>query len=255
MVGGEQEYPQIDFIFLGKFIFIKMDNYENAIAYIEEQEATEISYVKVGDNSKNLIVSFAGNAHEGFMRKSSLMTLKYKRNDFDVLYLRNRHQWYLGGLKGIGKNINCTIAFLRRHFAKYDKVVCTGGSAGGYASLLFGSLLKVNKVITIDAQTDLDYVVEILPTKNQSHKTAKTNLQLRKKQCCHTWNKYNKIVNVLNEDVVYYMSYTGGDDTKKYWDLVLHGDYHYDQIKHFPSINKFNSRDDVILLIEKFLEE
>ena len=103
-----------------------MDNYENAIAYIEEQEATEISYVKVGDNSKNLIVSFAGNGHEGFMRKSSLMTLKYERNDFDVLYLRNPFKWYLGGLNGIGKNINCTIAFLKTEFATYNKVLCIG---------------------------------------------------------------------------------------------------------------------------------
>ena len=67
-----------------------MDNYDNAIAYIEEQEATEISYVKVGDNSKNLIVSFAGNSKPYFQRKTSLMTLKYERNDFDVLYLRNQ---------------------------------------------------------------------------------------------------------------------------------------------------------------------
>ena len=118
-----------------------MDNYENAIAYIEAQEATEISYVKIGNNNKKLIVSFAGNRHGGFERKKSLIKLKYQRNDFDVLYLRNQNKWYLGGLNGIGKNINCTIAFLKKEFSKYDKVLCTGISAGGYASLLFGSLL------------------------------------------------------------------------------------------------------------------
>ena len=78
------------------------------------------------------------------------MKLKYERNDFDVLYLRNQNKWYLGGLNGIGKNINHTIAFLKKEFAKYDKVICIGNSAGGYASLLFGSLLKVNKVIAIE---------------------------------------------------------------------------------------------------------
>lgn len=232
-----------------------MDNYENAIAYIQEQEATEISYVKVGDNRKNLIVSFASNGHDGFERKTSLMKIRFKKNNFDVLYLRNRHQWYLGGLKGIGKNINHTIAFLRRHFAKYDKVVCTGDSAGGYASLLFGSLLKVNKVITTNAQTDLDYVVEKLPTKTQGHKTAKTNLQLRKKQCCHTWNKYNKLANVLNQTTKYYVTYENQKRRTPLYEKVLHGKYHYNLIKHCPSVSKFNSKKDVILLIKKFLEE
>ena len=39
--------------------------------YSEKQEATEISYVKIGNNNKNLIVSFAGNGHDGFERKTS----------------------------------------------------------------------------------------------------------------------------------------------------------------------------------------
>jgi len=251
MVGGEQEYPQIDFIFLGKFIFIKMDNYNNAIAYIEEQEATEISYVKVGDNSKNLIVSFAGNYHTGFERKTSLMKLKYEHNNFDVLYLRNFKKWYLGGLNGIGNNINCTIKFLKTEFAKYNKVCCTGHSAGGYASLLFGSLLNVSNIIATEAQTDLQYCIDNM----WKPKKGKPELIKRAKECPGTWKKYNKIINVLNEDVVCYIFYKGDDNVENHWDLVLHGDYHYDLIKHFPNINKFNSKNDVILLIEKFLEE
>ena len=231
-----------------------MDNYKNAMQYSEKQEATEISYVKIGNNNKNLIVSFASNAHGGFERKSSLMKLKYERNDFDVLYLRNRYQWYLGGLKGIGKNINCTIAFLRRHFAKYDKVLCTGYSAGGYASLLFGSLLKVNKVIAMDAQTDLEYVKSKLPNLYM--------LASRAKECPATWSKYNKIANVLNENVTYNMFYKGDDFYQKQnefrndvYPMILHGDYHYEQIKSFPSVSRFNSVTDVIPLIEEFLEE
>jgi len=227
-----------------------MDNYKDAMQYIQTQEATEISYVKIGDNSKNLIVCFASNTHNGFEMKKSLMSLKYERNDFDVLYLRNKLQWYLGELNGIGKNINCTIAFLRRHFAKYDKVVCTGISAGGYASLLFGSLLKVNKVITVDAQTDLEYV------KNELNFLGK-----RAKECPITWSKYNKIANVLNDVVSYNVYYEEDDHWQthhkgfEFMNLVLHGNYHYNEIKHFPTVSKFNSREGVILLIEEFLEE
>ena len=229
-----------------------MDNYDNAIAYIEEQEATEISYVKVGDNNKNLIVSFAGNGHDGFERKTSLMELKFERNDFDVLYLRNRKRWYIGGLTGIGKNINCTIAFLRRHFAKYDKVVCTGGSAGGYASLLFGSLLKVNKVITINAQTDLQYCVDNLPEGN----TGTKNLIARSKSCPETWSKYNKIANVINDNVSYNVWYKSKEYIEDHIDEVLHGDYQFDQIKECSFVKKFNEgKKEVLPLIEKFLKE
>jgi hypothetical protein len=241
------------FIFLGKNIFIKMDNYDTAMEYIETQEATDIAYIKVGSGNKKLIVSFASNSHEGFERKTSLMKLKYEHNDFDVLYLRNRLRWYIGGLKGIGKNINCTITFLKTEFAKYDKVCCTGGSAGGYASLLFGSLLNVNCVITINAQTDLQYV------KNEMNHSQ---LIKRAKECPATWSKYNKISNVLNNNVSYNVYYTGDDFFQKQAELkgnvrslVLHGDYHYDEIKHFPNVSKFNSEGDFVPLIEKFLEE
>ena len=224
-----------------------MNNYENAIAYIQEQEATEISYVKIGDNSKNLIVIFAGNAHTGFEWKTSLMKLKFERNDFDVLYLRNKARWYLGGLNGIGKNINHTLAFLKKEFSKYDKVLCTGFSAGGYASLLFGSLLNINKVIALHAQTDLEYV---------KNKMNHSRLIERSKQCPATWSKYNKIVNVLNDVVSYNVIYKGDENCETKNDFVLHGDYHYDEIKECSSVKKFNGgTEKVIPLIEKFLEE
>ena len=227
-----------------------MDNYKDAMQYIETQEATEISYVKIGDNNKKLVVSFASNAHTGFEQKKSLMQLKYQRNDFDVLYFRNKDKWYLGGLNGIGKNINHTIAFLKKEFSKYDKVLCNGFSAGGYASLLFGSLLKVNKVITINAQTDLEYV------NNKLNIFAE-----RANECPITWNKYNKIVNVLNDVVSYNVYYEEDDHWQthhkrfEFMNLVLHGNYHYNEINHFPTVSKFNSEEEVIPLIEEFLEE
>jgi len=250
-VGGDKAAPKMPSFFLGKFIFIKMVNYENAMQYINEQETTDISYVKVGDGNKKLIVSFASNGTPYFQRKTSLMKLKYKRNDFDVLYLRNLFGWYIGGLNRIGKNINHTIAFLKKEFAKYDKVYCIGGSAGGYASLLFGSLLNVSKVIATEAQTDLQYCVDNL----SGNGNGKTNLMKRSKECPATWSKYNKISNVLDDNVSYNVFYKGNNNCLENRDLVLHGDHHYDEIKNFPTVSKFNSMDDVIPLIEKFLEE
>lgn len=231
-----------------------MNNYENAMQYINEQEATDISYVKVGSGNKKLIVSFASNGpaeKDFFQRKTSLMELKYERNDFDVLYLRNQNKWYLGGLKGIGKNINHTIAFLKKEFALYNKVLCIGSSAGGYASLLFGSLLKVNKVITLDAQTDLQYCIDNLPGDG----IGKKNLIARSKECPVTWKKYNRIVNILNENVVYDAISKGDGKCLNKRDLALHGDYHYDQIKSFPSVTKLTKGQAGISVILKFLQE
>jgi hypothetical protein len=253
-VGGDKARPTIDFIFIGKFIFIKMNNYENAIAYIEEQEATDISYVKIGDNNKNLIVSFGSNGHDGFERKTSLMKLRFEKNNFDVLYLRDECKWYLDGLKGIGKNINCTIAFLKKEFAKYDKVCCVGNSAGGYASLLFGSLLKIKQIVAVDPQTDLSYLINELGRKHSFRRNLRSLSRSRHTRT--TWNKYNKIANVLSEDVLCNVLSLKDENYNRFWmDLVLHGKYHYDQIKHFPNVIKFESMEEVLLLIEKFLEE
>ena len=108
-------------------------------------------------------------------------------------------------------------------------------------------------MITNNAQTDLQYV---------KNKLNQPNLINRSKQCPVTWSKYNKIVNVLNNDVLYNVFYKGDDFCQKQAELrgnvrslVLHGDYHYDEIKHFPNVSKFNSNRDIIPLIEKFLEE
>jgi len=225
--------------FVGKCIFIKMDNYENAIAYIEEQEATNISYVKVGNNSKKLIVSFASNAHDGFERKSSLMKLKYPRNDFDVLYLRNRYQWYLGGLNGIGKNINHTLAFLKKEFAKYDKQLCVGNSAGGYASILFGSVCNANTIIAITPQTDLEYAIaNCSPTKTEFEseefecfirEPTLASLGESKIISFQSFDKYKNLKNVITPNVNYYIVC---EDT----DHGNHGKHHCDNLSEFENV-------------------
>ena len=171
---------------------------EEALKYIEEEERKKVAYCKVGDSAKKLVLHFASNNHTGFERKTSLMELKYQRNDFDVMYLRNRRRWYLGKLVGIGSDIDDTIKFLQKEFSKYDKVVCSGGSSGGYASLLFGSLLGVEAVVAYQPQTDLDYVEKHLGN-------YYVHLKKKKAQCPDTWNEYNNISELLNKNVLYYV--------------------------------------------------
>jgi len=238
-VGGSKARPKIAFIFVDKFIFIEMDNYENAMKHIETQEASDISYVKIGDNNRKLIVCFASNQHHGFAPKSSVMKLKYERNDFDVLYLRNAVKWYLGGLKGIGKNINCTIAFLKREFAKYDTILCTGSSAGGYASILFASVCNADMCIAYIPQTDLEYAIaNCLPTKTEFEsdelkcgidEPTLASLGESKIISFESFNKYKNLRNVINSITKYYIHC---EDTFN----GNHGKHHCENLSDFENV-------------------
>ncbi len=217
---------------------------------INAKEETDISFCKVGNRARKLVVSFGGNGKPYFQRKSSLLLLRKERSDFDILYLRNRANWYLGGLNGVGKNIEHTISFLRKQFSKYDKVICTGNSAGGYASILFGSLLSVDVVVADRPQIDLEYCVERM----EEDSIARNNLVKRKKECTATWNKYKKIDYILNGETAYYVHFEGDANCRDEHDLILHGDYHYNLIKNFQSVKCIDSKDDVIPKINENLD-
>ena len=117
-------------------------------------------------------MSFGSANHGGFDRKGSLINLKYDNNNFDILYLRDMNyftmsigrnrkerlvgRWYLGGLKGIGKNINHTLSFLKKQINNYDNDFYRNKMR--ICFILFGSLLKINHVIAVNPQTDLEYI-------------------------------------------------------------------------------------------------
>ena len=239
IVGGSKARPKMPSFFLGKFIFIEMVNYENAMQYINEQETTDISYVKIGNNNKKLIVSFASNQHDGFERKTSLMKLKYERNDFDVLYLRNCNRWYLGGLSGIGKTINHTIAFLKKEFSKYNNVITAGSSAGGYASILFGSVCNANTVIATKPQTDLEYsIANCLPTKTEfesdemkcgAYEPTLASLGESKVITFQSFNKYKNLKNVITPNTNYYIVCEDNDHGH-------HGKHHCENLSEFENV-------------------
>lgn len=178
-------------------------NYEDAIEYLNEQEKTSIDYCKIGSGSKNLIVSFSCAYVNWYERKSSILQLKYDRNDFDVLYLKSPGTWYLGGIRGVGKNVNNTISFLKSEFSKYEKVICIGISAGGYASILYGSLLKAHYVIATRPQTDLDYTISncspVLTTALcSSPELYQASIGLHKSITYEVFQKYKNLKTIIN---------------------------------------------------------
>lgn len=74
------------------------------------------------------------------------------------IYLRDLHQaWYHEGLPGISTGIDDTAAYLRREAARMDagRVVVFGNSMGGYAAILFGTLIGADAVHAFSPHTVL----------------------------------------------------------------------------------------------------
>jgi predicted esterase YcpF (UPF0227 family) len=111
------------------------------------------------NGSKHLIISFGGMAllFGGIPPFEFLTYLSstYK-NDCDlVFYIDSRQCWYHKGIEHITTGIDETAAYLDELIKRgnYDKVIFMGVSAGGYASILFGSLCHVNHVLAFIPQT------------------------------------------------------------------------------------------------------
>ena len=84
--------------------------------------------------------------------------LSHPKNDksFDKLFLRDMDRnYYLTGLKNSTDSLQKTIDLLQKlsSVKKYRKKVSIGASAGGFAAILFGHLLKFSKVIAFNPQT------------------------------------------------------------------------------------------------------
>jgi hypothetical protein len=75
------------------------------------------------------------------------------------LFVRDLHQaWYHRGMPGHGTTLTSVAdalgELLDRH--EVDRLVMTGSSAGGYAALVFGTLLRADVVLCFAPQTVLD---------------------------------------------------------------------------------------------------
>ena len=73
-------------------------------------------------------------------------------------------RYYLTGLKNNTNTFEETIEFIKKLTIqkKYKKIVALGCSAGGYAAILYGSLLKFDKVIAFSPQVVLNKKKDLL---------------------------------------------------------------------------------------------
>jgi hypothetical protein len=92
-------------------------------------------------DSRRMIVTFAAFPGRLAVRPFALMTMLA---DIDVkaAFLRDHWEcWYHRGVMGVGDGIDAVAAFLCELARNADEVVMFGTSSGGYAAILFGSLL------------------------------------------------------------------------------------------------------------------
>lgn len=104
----------------------------------------------IEDTSNTLIVSFAGhNLKYGVVPKIEFSNFLNKHfSHIDAQFYVDHHcKCYHQGIKEETINIDETVDYLKNKIKNYERVICLGVSAGGYAAILFGSLLNVDTVI------------------------------------------------------------------------------------------------------------
>lgn len=122
-------------------------------------------YLFENNDSDILLITFAGmgwkNSYPTFIFHNFLKSYK----TIDKLFLRDLQcRYYINGLKNSTSNFMETIEFYRSiiNKKKYRKIVALGCSAGGFAAILYGQILKFDKVIAFSPQTVLDKAKEEL---------------------------------------------------------------------------------------------
>jgi len=148
---------------------------EKLIKSIHYGKGTKIiPYYFKKNNNKNLIISFSGFG-SGTPIKNYDGTTSYepahfvlsktlkKYTNYDQLFIRDLHKtWYSTGIGDITSNLEENVSLLKELTKNYDKIITIGASSGGYASILYGNLLNVDKVISFSPQIFIDKKTKIL---------------------------------------------------------------------------------------------
>lgn len=169
---------------------------------------------KTNNTKKELIVSFARRRGKNDFKKL-LYCLNLKS---DFLFLNDPSEsWYLNGAGKYANSFRELRKRLSLKYSGYSRVTHIGLSMGGYAGILYGSILKVDKVIAYAPQTDLSFAIS-------DRDFYKQNPYLMK--------KYGNLRNFINDSTQYYI-WTLWNHSRS------HGLYHFNHIKDFKNANSF----------------
>ena len=122
-----------------------------------------------------------------------------------------------------------TLNFLKSVTSKYKNTIYIGSSMGGYASILFASLLKGITVIAQMPQTDLEYII--------NNNSCIDIFEPIKNKHSDIWNSYKNLNPIINDSTHYIMG--GFDPTAS----VLHDMHHKNNIKSHENVTLPNDFD------------
>lgn len=120
---------------------------------------SDLSPVEIYDNgSEKTILAFSGMLTSLAAMPKAEFFGALSSEKINVIYLKDFYQcWYHRGLLGITKDIKTTAEYIRSILPKTSRqVVSLGTSSGGFAAILFGNLINVNRTISFSPQTYLN---------------------------------------------------------------------------------------------------
>ncbi len=153
------KYDSKNHIYQGELTRIKfiIGTYDEKESEINGLWSDKDDYFYEDNNSDILLISFGSMGRSGKLIPSfNFYNILKNDKSYDKLFLRDiDREYYLTGLKNSTNNIEETIELIRNlsSVKRYKKTVSVGASAGGFAAILFGHLLKFSKVIAFNPQT------------------------------------------------------------------------------------------------------
>jgi len=114
--------------------------------------------IDIKKNTDTLIVAFSGHALQfGMIPVFEFYTFLHKHYPLynKHFYIDRNLKHYHYGIQGISDSVESTVEYLKDKVKDYKKVIFMGVSSGGYAAILFGSLVNVTSVISFIPQTIL----------------------------------------------------------------------------------------------------
>jgi len=116
---------------------------------------TESSLI-IKNHSDTLLISFAGyeTVYGGIPHFDFLNFLQKNFATIDKhFYVDKYRDSYHKGIEGISETIDETLVYLKKEIEPYKNVIFIGISSGGYAAILFGSILQVTSIVAFIPQT------------------------------------------------------------------------------------------------------
>ena len=122
-------------------------------------------YYMEDNDSDVLLITFAGMGWKDSIPTFIFYNFLKSYTNIDKLFLRDINcRYYIAGIKNSTTSFKDTLAMYKELISrkKYKRIVALGCSAGGYAAILYGQLLGIDKVIAFSPQTVLTSVKEDL---------------------------------------------------------------------------------------------